>query len=165
VNLISPFTSKSNFVYWQPSVSPEAPSASLAPQATGQIVPKSKGGPGPASRRKLPFPPKRKQFGRKKVDFKNALFKVLRKIDSNGTISSKAMTVLNDMMCDLLERLAREAQAICERNGKTTLKTRDIQTAARILLPGQLFTHAFYEGHRCLSKLLEFDERARLARQ
>jgi len=153
--------SRSNFQFWQPSVSPQASGAGFAPKATGQIPPKSKGGPGPASRRKLPFPPKRKQFGRKKVDFKNALFKVLRKIDPNGTISSKAMTVLNDMVCDLLDRLCKEAESIRERNGKTTLKTRDIQTAARILLPGQLFTHAFYEGHRCLSKLLEYDRRAR----
>lgn len=85
----------------------------------------------------------------------------MRKIDPTGTISSKAMTVLNDMMCDLLERLCKEAESIRERNGKTTLKTRDIQTAARILLPGQLFSHAFYEGHRCLAKLLEHDRKAR----
>jgi len=87
-----------------------------------------------------------------KVDFKNALFKVLRKIDPKGTISSKAMGVLNEMMCDLLERLAGEAASVRQKNGHVTLKTRDVQTGARLLLPGSLFTHAFLEAHQALVK-------------
>ncbi len=75
---------------------------------------------------------------------------MLRKIDPKGTISGKAMDVLNDMMCDLLERLAGEAGSVREKNGHATLRSRDIQTGARLLLPGTLFTHAFYEAHRAL---------------
>lgn len=114
------------------------------------ILAKSKGGGGPASRKKLVFPPKHRRFSRQKVDFKNALYQVLRKIDPNGTISSKAMGVLNDMMRDLLERIAGEACNVREKNGHCTLRARDIQTAARLLLPGSLFTHAFYEAHKAL---------------
>ena len=112
---------------------------------------------GPAARKKLTYPPKRAQAksGRRKVDFKNALYKVLRKIDPNGTISSKAMDALNDMMRDLLERLASEAASVREKSGHTTLMSRDIQTAARLILPGALFTHAFYEAHRALRSSVE----------
>lgn len=107
------------------------------------------------SRKKLSYPPKRNKSGRMKVNFKNALFKVLRKINPSGTISSKAMDVLNDMMGDLLERIAGEAASVRSKGGKATLMTRDIQTAARLTLPGTLFPHAFYEAHRAVRALYE----------
>jgi histone H2B len=154
--------------FFQTEITPDVPVVARLPAATVQILARSKGGPGSASRRKLKYPPVQRKAirksGRKKVDFKNALFRVLRKIDNKGTISSKAMDVMNDMMGDLLERFAREAGAICDKNQKKTLRTRDVQTAARLLLPGSLFSHAFYEAHHCLGKLIQFDERARLAR-
>jgi histone H2B len=85
----------------------------------------------------------------------------LRKINPAGTISSKAMNVLNDMICDLMERLATEAQSIREMNNKRTLNMRDIQTAARLMLPGQLSTHAFYEAHRAVRQLIVAQDDAR----
>ena len=109
---------------------------------------------GPAARRKLTYPPKRATPTRMKVNFKNALFKVLRKIDPAGTISSKAMVVLNDLVCDVMERIASEAAAIRAKDKKTTLTTHEIQTAIRLILPGTLFTHAFYEAHRALRSLV-----------
>jgi len=105
----------------------------------------------PAARRKLTYPPLRARRVRaRKVDFRNALYRVLRAIDNKGTISSKAMTVMNDMMGDLMERLAKEAGSIAERNRKATLSVRDVQTATRVLLPDQLAHHAFYEAHQAV---------------
>lgn len=106
-------------------------------------------------RKKLSYPPRRNKSGRMKVNFKNALFKVLRKGDPAGTISSKAMDVLNDMMNDLLERIAGEAASVRSKDGQGTLMTRDIQTAARLILPGDLYSHAFYEAHRAVRALYE----------
>lgn len=115
----------------------------------------------PPARKKLPFGPRRYRTRRQKIDFKNSLYQVLRKIDPNGTISSKAMDVLNDMMIDLLERLCKEAQNIREMNGVQTLTPRDFQTAARILLPGQLSGHAFYTAQQCLAKYYQACDGAR----
>ncbi len=122
---------------------------------------KHQSGSVPAARRKLSYPPKRNRSMRMKVNFKNALFKVLRKIDPAGTISSKAMDVLNDLMCDVMERLASEAATIRAKDGKATLRAREIQTAVRLVLPGSLFTHAFYEAHRALRSYVESNEPAR----
>ena len=138
----------------------ETPQIVLPPNAPVKNS-KRDGVSGPAARKKLPFGPRRHRTRRPKIDFKNSLFKVLRKIDSNGTISSKAMDVLNDMMLDLLERLCKEAQNIREMNGLQTLRPRDFQTAARILLPGQLSGHAFYTAHHCLAKYLKACDGAR----
>jgi len=110
----------------------------------------------PPAKRKLVYPPLRVRRTRnQKVDFKNALYRVLRTIDAKGTISSKAMDIMNDMMMDLMERLARETASIAERNGKATLTVRDVQTATRILLPGQLGLHAFYEAHKAVHRFVE----------
>lgn len=88
----------------------------------------------------------------------------MRKIDPAGTISGKAMDVLNDMMVELMERLSVEARNICQMNGAATLRAREVQTAARLLLPGHLFTHAFYEGHRAVYRLVSAQDDARRAR-
>jgi histone H2B len=102
----------------------------------------------------------RKRPIHRKVNFKNALFKVLRKIDPAGTISSKAMDVLNDMICDVMERIASEAATIRAKDKKATLMARDIQTAIRLVLPGAVFTHAFYEAHRALRSFVQWREPA-----
>ena len=131
----------------------ETPQIGRAPNAPFKSSFRVDGAPSPAARKKLPFTPRRHKTRSPKIDFKNSLYKVLRKIDPKGTISSKAMDVLNDMMRDMLDRLADEAASIREKNGHTTLRARDIQTAARLLFPGSLFTHAFYEGHGALVRV------------
>ena len=86
------------------------------------------------------------------MDFKNSLYKVLKKIDINGNISNKGMEVMNDMMLDLFQKIAGTAGDLAQRDGRTTMLGRDVLTAVRILVPGQLQLHAFYEGHHAYTR-------------
>lgn len=97
-------------------------------------------------------------------NFKNGIFKVLKKIDPNGTISSKGMNVMNDLVCDLFERIAISSQEFSKKSGKQTLTVRDILSGVRVLLPGQLGGHAYNEGWKALKRSHEFDTAAKRAR-
>lgn len=112
------------------------------------------------------------KFGKKRLstkkpfrkNFRNGIFKVLRKIDPNGTISSKAMDVMNDLVCDLFERISISSKELCQKAGRQTLVIRDINSAVRVLMPGQLGSHAFYEGWRATKRFCDSEDAARNAR-
>lgn len=60
--------------------------------------------------------------------------------------SSKPMTVLNNFMNDMFERLAEEAARLLKYKGRKTLTSREIQGAVQLILPGELGKHAVVEG-------------------
>ena len=101
-------------------------------------------------RRKLVYPPTPRASRR--MDFKNSLYKVLKKIDIDGTISNKGMEVMNDMVIDMFQKIAGTAGDLAKKDGRNTMLGRDVLTAVRILLPGQLKLHAFYEGHHAYTR-------------
>lgn len=112
------------------------------------------------------------KFGKKKPsvkkpfrkNFRNGIFKVLKKIDPDGTISSKGMDVMNDLICDLFERIAISSKEFCKKTDKQTLMVRDVSAAVRMVLPGQLGAHAFYEGWKAAKRVCEFEDAAKNSR-
>ncbi|CAJ0609441.1 unnamed protein product [Cylicocyclus nassatus] len=52
----------------------------------------------------------------------------------------------------LPERLAAEASRLAHYNKKTTISYREIQTAVRLILPGELAKHAVSEGTKAVTK-------------
>lgn len=62
------------------------------------------------------------------------------------------MSVLCSFVSDLFERLAGEASILASKNGKSTISSREIQTAARLVLPGELAKHAISEGTKAVTK-------------
>jgi len=68
-------------------------------------------------------------------------------------IGKKAITVMNDLVNDMMDRIAAEAKLGVEigRTGKT-LKPWHIQTASRLILPGQVKEHADSEAKKALIK-------------
>lgn len=67
-------------------------------------------------------------------------------------ISSKAMAILDAFINDMFEKIASEASRLARISGKTTLTSREIQTAVRLLLPGELAKHAVSEGTKAVTK-------------
>ena len=49
---------------------------------------------------------------------------------------------MNSFVNDLFERMAAEASRLVHYNKRTTIPSREIQTAVRLLLPGVLAKHA-----------------------
>lgn len=60
------------------------------------------------------------------------------------------MSIMNSFANDMFERFAAEASRLKSYNKRSTLSAREIQTAVRLLLPGDLARHAINEGYKAL---------------
>ena len=80
------------------------------------------------------------------------IFKVLKQVHPDVGISSKSMSIMNSFVNDIFERIASEASRLNHQNKKKTVSSREIQTAVRLLLPGELAKHAVSEGTKAVTK-------------
>ncbi|EUD68911.1 histone H2B [Plasmodium inui San Antonio 1] len=62
------------------------------------------------------------------------------------------MNIMNSFINDIFDRLVTEATRLIRYNKKRTLSSREIQTAVRLLLPGELSKHAVSEGTKAVTK-------------
>ena len=93
-----------------------------------------------------PKRPKRERM--KEESFKLYIFRLLKLVRPNNTISSKAMSIMNSTVNDMFNQIIEEASRITKRNAKATLGWREVNTAVRLLLPGELAIHACAEAVR-----------------
>eukprot|EP01147_Barroeca_monosierra_P008959 gene8960-1296_t len=93
-----------------------------------------------------------KRRKRRKESYSIYIYKVLKQVHPDVGISSKAMSILNSFVNDLFERIANEASRLAKYNNKSTISSREIQTAVRLLLPGELARHAVSEGTKAVTK-------------
>jgi histone H3/H4 len=77
---------------------------------------------------------------------------VLKQVHPDTGISSKGMLIMNSFVNDIFERIAGEAAKLAKYNKKATISSREIQTAVRLLLPGELAKHAVSEGTKAVTK-------------
>jgi len=99
--------------------------------------------------------PKKKVVRRKKkqtTSFSTYIYKVLKQVHPDTGISNFAMQVMNDFVLDTFRRIADEAYNLLLMIRKTTISSREIQTAVRLLLPGELAKHAVSEGTKAVTK-------------
>ena len=90
---------------------------------------------------------------KKRVETWNVyLYKVLKQVHPDTGISTMAMRVMNDFITDMLKRVMREAMFLGEVSTKKTISSREIQTATRLILPGELAKHAVSEGTKAVTK-------------
>ena len=102
-----------------------------------------------ASSKKADKPKRRK----KRVEtFSSYIYKVLKQVHPDTGISSKAMSIMNSFVNDIFERIAAEASRLAHYNRRSTITSREIQTAVRLLLPGELAKHAVSEGTKAVTK-------------
>ncbi|KAF8010698.1 hypothetical protein BT93_J1373 [Corymbia citriodora subsp. variegata] len=95
----------------------------------------------------------RKKRVKKSVEtYKIYIFKVLKQVHPDIGISSKAMGIMNSFINDIFEKLAQEASRLARYNKKPTITSREIQTAVRLVLPGELAKHAVSEGTKAVTK-------------
>ena len=96
---------------------------------------------------------KKKKGSKKGVEsYKLYIFKVLKQVHPDTGISSKAMAILNSFITDQFEKIATQAAQLARVNKKPTLTSREIQTAVRLVLPGELAKHAVSEGTKAVTK-------------
>ena len=80
------------------------------------------------------------------------IYKVLKQVHPDTGISSKAMTIMNSFVNDIFERIAGESSRLAKYNKRSTITSREIQTAVRLLLPGELAKHAVSVGSKAVTK-------------
>ncbi|XP_015767172.1 PREDICTED: histone H2B-like [Acropora digitifera] len=95
---------------------------------------------------------KKKKRGKRKESYAIYIYKVLKQVHPDTGISSKAMGIMNSFVNDIFERIAGEASRLAHYNKKSTISSREIQTAIRLLLPGELAKHAVSEGTKAVTK-------------
>lgn len=90
---------------------------------------------------------------KKRVEtYSSYIYKVLKQVHPDTGISKKGMSIMNSFINDIFERIATEAGKLATYNKKATLSSREIQTAVRLMLPGELAKHAVSEGTKAVTK-------------
>ena len=95
---------------------------------------------------------KKVRHKKRKESYAIYIFKVLKQVHPDTGISSKAMSIMNSFVNDIFERIASEASRLAHYNKRSTITSREIQTAVRLLLPGELAKHAVSEGTKAVTK-------------
>ncbi|KAG5189220.1 histone-fold-containing protein [Tribonema minus] len=101
--------------------------------------------------------PKKAADGKKKKakrteSYGSYIYKVLKQVHPDTGISKRGMSIMNSFINDVFERIASEAGKLTRYNKKSTLSSREIQTAVRLMLPGELAKHAVSEGTKAVTK-------------
>jgi len=80
------------------------------------------------------------------------IYRVLKQVHPDTGISKRSMSIINSFINDLFDKICSEAGKLVKYNKRQTLSSREIQTAVRLLLPGELAKHAVSEGTKAVTK-------------
>lgn len=106
----------------------------------------------PVAKKTAPSMDNKKRNKARKETYSSYIYKVLKQTHPDTGISQKSMSILNSFVNDIFERIASEASKLAAYNKKSTISAREIQTAVRLILPGELAKHAVSEGTRAVTK-------------
>lgn len=95
---------------------------------------------------------KKRKNKKRKESFCLYIYKILKQLHPDTGISVKAIFVMNSFIYDVFERLAGEASRLVVLNQRSTMTSNEIQTAVRLILPGDLGKHAMAEGVKAIAK-------------
>ena len=83
---------------------------------------------------------------------------MLQQVHPDMGISSNSMLIMDSFFNDWLERIAGEAAKLAKYMSTGTITSREMQTAVRLLLPGDLAKHAVSEGTKAVMKHTSTEE-------
>ncbi len=107
----------------------------------------------PASTKKPVKKEKKEHKRSRRETFSVYIYKVLKQVHNDTGISKKSMAIMNSFINDIFERIALEASKLVRYNKKHTLSAREVQSAVKLLLPGELAKHAIIEGAKAVNKI------------
>ncbi len=94
----------------------------------------------------------KKHHKRRTETFSIYIYRVLKQVHPETGVSKRSMSIMNSFINDIFEKIALEASKLVRYNKKHTLSSREVQTAVRLLLPGELAKHAVSEGTKAVTK-------------
>ena len=89
---------------------------------------------------------------RRVESYSTYIYKVLKQVHPETGISKRGMSIMNSFINDVFECVCMEAGRLARYNKKSTLSSREVQTAIRLILPGELAKHAVSEGTKAVTK-------------
>merc|ERR1719482_1007705 len=89
---------------------------------------------------------------RRTETFSVYIYRVLKQVHPDTGISKRSMSIMNSFINDVFEKLAGEASKLVRYNKRHTLSSREVQSAVRLVLPGELAKHAVSEGTKAVTK-------------
>lgn len=93
-----------------------------------------------------------KRAKRRVESYSGYIYKVLKQVHPETGISKRAMSIMNSFVADIFERICTEAGRLTRYSGRSTLSSREVQSAVRLMLPGELAKHAVSEGTKAVTK-------------
>ncbi|XP_044091813.1 histone H2B-like [Neovison vison] len=78
--------------------------------------------------------------------------RVLKQVHEGLSLSQQAVSVMDSFVRDMFERIADEASCLARSNQRSTITSGEIQTAVRLLLPGEMGKHAVSEATKAPTK-------------
>lgn len=84
--------------------------------------------------------------------FSSYIYKVLKQVHPDHGISKKGMSIVNSFVTDIFDRIVLEAGKLARYSKRATVSAREIQSAVRLVLVGELVKHAVSEGTKAVTK-------------
>ena len=112
----------------------------------------SKGSKKAATKAKAARSTDKKRKRRRRESYSIYIYKVLKQVHPDTGVSKKAMVIMDSFVHDIFERIASESGRLARYNHRHTISSREIQTAVRLVLPGELAKHAVSEGTKAVTK-------------
>jgi len=101
----------------------------------------------------------RKRTKRKVYTFKSHIYKVLKQVHPDTGFTTDAKEQMNHFVEHFADKIADEAAFLAKKEHKKTISSREVQTAVRLVLPGELAKHAVSEGTKAVTKYTSHDSR------
>ena len=96
-----------------------------------------------------------KKTGGKKVptgEYATYIHRCLRKMNPEMSISKKSMAIMNSIVSDIFTNLCQESSRLVKSSKGQTLNAQAVQSAVKLLIPGELAKYAISEGASAVSR-------------
>lgn len=94
----------------------------------------------------------KKKIKKRAETFALYIYRVLKQVHPDTGISKRSMSVMNSFINDIFEKISLESTKLLRYSKKHTLTSKEVQTAVKLLLPGELSKHAVSEGTKAVTK-------------
>ena len=93
-----------------------------------------------------------KKHNKRVQSYSTYIVRILKQVHPKIGISKRSVSIMNSLVNDTFEKVASEAGRLVRYNNKGVLGSREVQTAIRLVLPGELAKHAVSEGTKAVTK-------------
>ncbi|OMJ88181.1 hypothetical protein SteCoe_9914 [Stentor coeruleus] len=94
----------------------------------------------------------KKKAKKRSETFALYIYRVLKQVHPDTGISKRSMSVMNSFINDIFDKISIESTKLLRYSKKHTLTSKEVQTAVKLILPGELSKHAVSEGTKAVTK-------------